>query len=175
MIYLAMLSYATVALGLPAIGSACDRWGRRRICLFASGLAAGWAYPFVVLLGSGQPILILIAFTVSLAIGLLELVTMGAYLPELFDTQVRYTGAAITFNLAGLLGAGLVPLAATALSAHPGTGAPWPVAVVVVVLAVVAVACLAALPETAPATARSRELVEPGTALLGKRNQQDGR
>lgn len=175
MIYLAMLSYATVALGLPAIGSACDRWGRRRICLIASGLAAGWAYPFVALLGSGQPILILIAFTVSLAIGLLELVTMGAYLPELFDTQVRYTGAAISFNLAGLLGAGLVPLAATALSAHPGTGAPWSVAVLVVVLAVVAVACLAALPETAPATARSRELVEPGTALLGKRNQQDGR
>lgn len=175
MIYLAMLSYGTVALGLPAIGSACDRWGRRRICLIASGLAAGWAYPFVVLLGSGQPILILIAFTVSLAIGLLELVTMGAYLPELFDTQVRYTGAAISFNLAGLLGGGLVPLAATALSAHPG--APWPVAVLVVVLAVVAVACLAVLPETAPApaTARPRELVELGTPLLGKRNQQDGR
>jgi MFS family permease len=177
MIYLAMLSYGTVALGLPAIGSACDRWGRRRVCLIASGLAAGWAYPFVALLASGQPILILVAFTVSLAIGLLALVTMGAYLPELFDTQVRYTGAAISFNLAGLLGGGLVPLAATALSAPPGTGSPWPVAVLVLVLAVVVLACLAVLPETAPlpATAGPSGVIERGTPLLVKRNQEDGR
>lgn len=148
MIYLAMLSYGMVALVLPAIGSASDRWGRRRICLIASGLAAGWAYPFVVLLGSAEPLRILVAFTVALAIGILTLVTMGAYLPELFGTSVRYTGAAVSFNLAGLIGGGLVPIAAAALSAHPGT--PWPIAAVILALAVVALACLSALPETAP-------------------------
>jgi hypothetical protein len=42
---------------------------------------------------------------------------MGAYLPELFGTRVRYTGTALSFNLASLLGAGLVPIAATAVSA----------------------------------------------------------
>ncbi|MGH3763611.1 MAG: MFS transporter [Pseudonocardiaceae bacterium] len=148
MIYLAMLSYGMVALGLPAIGAASDRWGRRRICLIACGLAAGWAYPFVVLLGSAEPTLILVAFTLSLAIGILALVTMGAYLPELFDTEVRYTGAALTFNLAGLVGGGLVPIAATALSTHPGP--PWPVAAMVLALAAVAFVCGYFLPETAP-------------------------
>lgn len=121
MIYLAMLSYAMVAIGLPAIGSASDRWGRRRVCLIACWLAAGWAYPFVVLLGSAEPMLILVAFTVALAIGILALVTMGAYLPELFGAQVRYTGAAVSFNLARLIDGGPVP---TALSSLPENAPP---------------------------------------------------
>jgi MFS family permease len=153
MIYLAMLSYAMVAIGLPAIGSASDRWGRRRVCLIACWLAAGWAYPFVVLLGSTEPMLILVAFTIALAIGILALVTMGAYLPELFGAQVRYTGTAVSLNLAGLIGGGLVPLAATALSAHPGP--PWPVTILILTLATVTATCLSSLPETAPPTAFS--------------------
>lgn len=113
MIYLVMLSYGMVAPLLPITGSASDRWGRRRVCLIASGLAAGWAFPFVLLLGNGKAILILVAFTIALAIGILALVTIGANLGELFATPVRYTGAAVSFNLSGLFGAGLVPIAAT--------------------------------------------------------------
>lgn len=153
MIYLVMLSYGTLALALPAIGSASDRWGRRRICLISCGLAAGWAYPFVVLLGSAEPVLILVAFTGALAIGLLGVVTLGAYLPELFDTRVRYTGAAVSFNLAGLIGGGLVPIAATALSTNPGP--PWPVAPLILALAALGFSCLFFLPETAPLPASS--------------------
>lgn len=126
LIYLVMLSYGMVALVLPIIGSASDRWGRRRVCLIASGLAAGWAYPFVLLLGSGEPVLILVAFTAALALGILALVAMGAYLAELFATPVRFTGAAVSFNLAGLFGAGLVPIAATALSTRPVPRGGWP-------------------------------------------------
>jgi hypothetical protein len=73
---------------------------------------------------------------------------MGAYLPELFDTGVRYTGAAVSFNMAGLVGGGLAPLAATALSAHPGP--PWPISALVPALAAVAFVCLSFLPETTP-------------------------
>jgi hypothetical protein len=102
----------------------------------------------VVLLGSAEPMLILVAFTVALAIGILALVTMGAYLPELFGAQVRYTGAAVSFNLAGLICGGLVPIAATALSAHPGP--PWPVTILT--LATLTATCLSSLPETAPPT-----------------------
>jgi MFS family permease len=93
--------------GLPAIGSASDRWGRRRVCLIACWLAAGWAYPFVVLLGSAEPMLILVAFTVALAIGILALVTMGAYLPELFGAHLI-----------------LATLTATCLSSFPETAPP---------------------------------------------------
>lgn len=145
MIYLVMISYGIAAVPLPIIGAVSDWWGRRRTCLISCGLAAGWAYPFVWLVGTASPVLIAVAFTVSLAIGLLLLVTMGAYLTELFGTQVRYTGAAVSFNLAGLIGGGLAPIVATALSATPGT--PWGIAALVLGMASVGVICLLFLPE----------------------------
>jgi hypothetical protein len=46
---------------------------------------------------------------------------------------------------------GVVPIAATALSAHPGP--PWPIGAVILALAAVALTCLTALPETAAAGA----------------------
>ena len=41
-------------------------------------------------------------------------------LAELFPTRVRYTGASLTFNLAGIFGASLAPYAATALATRYG-------------------------------------------------------
>ncbi|MGH3831453.1 MAG: MFS transporter [Pseudonocardiaceae bacterium] len=146
MICLAMISYGAAAVPLPLIGTASDRWGRRRVCLSACGLAAGWAYPFVWLLATASPVLVAVAFIVAVAIGFLLLVTMGAYLPELFGTRVRYTGAAVSFNLAGLLGGGLAPIVATALSVGPGI--PWGVAALVLVTAVASLVCVWFLPET---------------------------
>ena len=49
---------------------------------------------------------------------------MGALLPELFPTNVRYTGSAVAYNVASILGAALAPLAALALWAAAG-GSPW--------------------------------------------------
>lgn len=49
---------------------------------------------------------------------------MGALLPELFPTNVRYTGSAIAYNVASILGAALAPLVAVALWAAAG-GSPW--------------------------------------------------
>ena len=48
---------------------------------------------------------------------------MGALLPELFPTNVRYTGSAIAYNVASILGAALAPIVAVALWASAG-GSP---------------------------------------------------
>ena len=53
---------------------------------------------------------------------------MGALLPELFPTNVRYTGSAISYNVSSILGAALAPIVATALWAAAG-GSPWLVGV----------------------------------------------
>jgi MFS family permease len=45
---------------------------------------------------------------------------LGTMLSELFPAEVRYTGASLTFNLAGILGASLAPYAATWLATHYG-------------------------------------------------------
>lgn len=49
---------------------------------------------------------------------------MGAFLPELFPTNVRYTGSAIAYNVSSILGAALAPIIAVALWAKAG-GSTW--------------------------------------------------
>jgi MFS family permease len=45
---------------------------------------------------------------------------LGAFLPSLFPARVRYTGASLTFNVAGILGAAPVPLVAQYLAERGG-------------------------------------------------------
>lgn len=45
---------------------------------------------------------------------------IGAVLAEPFPTSVRYTGASLAFNLAGILGASLAPYIATWLATDYG-------------------------------------------------------
>ena len=61
---------------------------------------------------------------------------IGAFLPELFDANVRYSGSGIGYNLAAIVGAAFVPTIATWLSSH------WGVHSVGLYLAVMAVCCL---------------------------------
>ncbi|MFT3968788.1 MAG: MFS transporter [Micropruina sp.] len=53
---------------------------------------------------------------------------MGALLPELFPTNVRYTGSAIAYNVSSILGAAVAPIIAVALWAQVG-GSTWLVGV----------------------------------------------
>ena len=45
---------------------------------------------------------------------------LGAWLPELYPARVRYTGVSLAFNLAGIIGGGLTPVAAQALATRGG-------------------------------------------------------
>lgn len=45
---------------------------------------------------------------------------LGAWLPSLFPARVRYTGVSLAFNMAGIIGGGLTPVAAQALAAEGG-------------------------------------------------------
>lgn len=64
---------------------------------------------------------------------------MSAILPELFPTNVRYTGSGISYNVASIIGAAVAPFIATWIVADFGVG--W----VGVYLAVAACTTLIAL------------------------------
>jgi MFS family permease len=94
------------------------------------------AFPFFWLLDTRSPVAIWLAFAVvSFAMG-------GVYGPassfiaELFDTRVRYSGASLGYQLAGVLSGAFAPLIATALLASYG-GASWPVALYLAALSLV--------------------------------------
>ena len=50
---------------------------------------------------------------------------MGALLPELFPTNVRYTGSGVSYNVSSILGAAVAPFIAVALWTAGGGSPFW--------------------------------------------------
>ncbi|MER7831100.1 MFS transporter [Streptomyces sp. NPDC095602] len=132
-----------------------DRYGRRPMCLAGCAVCALWMFPMVGLLHTGRPALMFLAMLVALLGFIAMFAVVGAYLPELYEPRVRCTGAAVGYNLAGVLGGALTPMVATTAAAG-GSGPPWAVAAYLAGIAVVSLGCFALLPETAPGTASAR-------------------
>lgn len=149
-----MVAVALKGLATPVIAVLGDRYGRRPLCLAGCTASALWMFPFVALLRTADPLLM----TLGLVGALFGMVTMfavvGAYLPELYPPRIRCTGAAVGYNLGGVLGGALTPIVATALA--DGSGPPWAVAVYLTAIALVSLACFALLPETNPTVVRQR-------------------
>ncbi|MEV6977808.1 MFS transporter [Kitasatospora sp. NPDC093806] len=160
------LAYATTGLGVPstlvlemllvgAVGKAgtvwlsarrSDGWGRRRTLQGATALAVGWGLVLFPLLETERRGLMFLALAGAMVVLGCLLGPLAAFLPELFPTRVRYTGAALTYNLGGVVGGATTPLIATRLTEAYGTAEPvgWYLAG----WGVVALLCLRLLPET---------------------------
>ena len=67
---------------------------------------------------------------------------LGGWLPSLFEAGVRYTGVSIAFNLGGIIGGALAPIAAQALAIHGGLGLVGTYLIAAGVLSLAAVALL---------------------------------
>ena len=118
---LEMLCAAIVFMGAatPVSAALADRFGRRPVLLASAILAALVGLMMPALLAQGLSGVL--AF-LSLALGVMGLTfaPLGALLPELFPTEVRYTGAASAYDLGGILGASLAPSLAQILEANGG-------------------------------------------------------
>ncbi|WP_280700935.1 MFS transporter [Kitasatospora sp. GP82] len=168
---LALLMGGAVLKGAAAWCSAglSDRWGRRRTLQFATVVSIGWALLLFPLLETVRPPLVALAVVGALVVLGCLFGPVAAYLPELFPTRVRYTGASLTYNIGGVVGGATAPLVATRLTGTYGTAEPvgWYLAG----LGVVSLLCLCALAETRGSTldARSRRALGGvgGTAARG--------
>ncbi|MCL7423873.1 MULTISPECIES: MFS transporter [unclassified Streptomyces] len=129
-----------------------DRYGRRPMCLAGCAAAAVWMFPMVALLATGAPLLMFLGFLGAMLSFITMFAVIAAYLPELYEPRVRCTGAAVGYNLGGVLGGALTPIAATAL-AEQGGRVPWGVGAYLTGIALVSLGCFALLPETRPARA----------------------
>ncbi len=123
----------------------CDRFGRRRIILTGFALALPWAFVVMPLIDSGSPVGFAVAIAGIFCIFGLSYGPIGSFLPEIFATRYRYTGAGMAFNLAGIVGGAIPPLVAGALVASLGS---WAVGLMIAFFVVVSIVCTALLPET---------------------------
>ncbi|WP_433440435.1 MFS transporter [Nonomuraea sp. CA-141351] len=144
-----MLAYTTTQLGLPksaalagqivaAVVEAAlmfvfaamgDRYGKGKVIAWGAVAGLVWAVPPFWLFGTGSTFWLCVGVGVGL-IGVTATYSVGAaYVAQLFAPRVRYTGMSLSYQLAGAIGGGLVPLFATASLEWTG-GHYWPVAVV---------------------------------------------
>ena len=101
-------------------GMASDRFGRKKMLISASVLFIVLTVPaFMVLDGAGFLLIVIIQVILG---GVLTLNdgTLPSFLSELFPTRVRYTGFALSFNLANAIFGGTAPFVATLLIAWTG-------------------------------------------------------
>jgi MFS family permease len=121
-----LVSILFFAFGIAIAGWWCDRARPRVVMLFGYGSLALSGLLLPALMGS-HDILVFGAF-ICLAMFLMGFISgpQGSFLPSLFPTRVRYSGAAISFSAGGILGGGMAPMIATALAAK---GSLVPVAV----------------------------------------------
>ncbi|MGI8860116.1 MAG: hypothetical protein ACR2HO_08200 [Rubrobacteraceae bacterium] len=109
-------------------------------------LAAGWAFPLFWLLDTGNPVLISVSFTVGMIIFAMLFGPMGAYLPELFGTRLRYSGAAVSYNLGGVIGGGLGPIIASQRLIL--TGVSWSISLYMLLMSIIGFVSVFFLSET---------------------------
>ncbi|GAA1753720.1 MFS transporter [Streptomonospora arabica] len=120
-----------VILLQPVFGALSDRIGRRPLNIFSVLFTAAFAYPFFLMLNTGEPVVIWSALLIATTLGVAPMIAVQpAFYAELFGAGVRYTGFAASREIGAAI-AGFSPVAATALLARSG-GDPWLVALLMI-------------------------------------------
>ncbi|MEN9705542.1 MAG: hypothetical protein RLZZ393_1421 [Pseudomonadota bacterium] len=117
---LQMVGVVFFGIAIPLSALVADRIGSRLMIILATVGITAFGFLLAPLLGSGSTAGVVACLSVGLAFMGLTYGPLGAALSDLFPTAVRYTGASMAFNLAGIVGASLAPYLATWLAAHHG-------------------------------------------------------
>jgi MFS family permease len=140
------IAAAVVGAAMCALSALCsDRFGRRRLILIGNLLAIAWGLAVFLLMRPGSAVLFGVGLAGTLAVVGFSYGPVAAYLPEIFSTRYRCTGAGIGYNLAGILGGALPLIVAPRLTAaFGGIG----VGMYMAALGLLGVVCVLAMKET---------------------------
>jgi MFS family permease len=110
-----------LAIGIILSGIRADQQPANQVLAWGCAATIILGLIFGPALGAGS--LWLVWMVLSLALFIMGFVygPLGAWLPSLFPPRIRYTGVSVAFNLGGILGGALAPIAAQALNDVGGT------------------------------------------------------
>jgi len=115
-----MIAVLFFALGIPISAHYADRYGRGNMLIVATVCIFFFGLMLAPLFSTGSWILTVGFLALGLFLMGLTYGPLGTALAEIFPTSVRYTGASLSFTLAGILGASLAPYTATWLAGTYG-------------------------------------------------------
>src|SRR5262245_16742356 len=135
-----------VVLVFDALGAVlCDAFGRRRVIMTAFAVGVPWSFIVLPLLDTGNAVLFALAMAGTYAVAGAAYAPMAAFIPEIFGTRYRYSGAGLSLNLAGLVGGAVPTIVAAPLLATWGVPA---IGAMMATVVLVSLLCTALLPET---------------------------
>ncbi|MCW2702627.1 MAG: transporter [Blastococcus sp.] len=137
---------------IPSFGALSDRFGRRPVYAAGAVAAGAWSFAFFPLLSTGSTVVIVLAVVVALLTHAAMYGPQAAFIAELFSTELRYSGASMGYQLAGVLGGGIAPIVAISLVDAFGTA--YAVSVYVLAMVVLTLVALAVAPETSERSLR---------------------
>ena len=111
------------ALLIPVSARYADRRSSRETMILATILIFLFGFGFGPMMESHHLLRLFLFFAAGFSIVGLTYGPAGTILSELFPTPVRYTGASLAFNLAGIAGASPAPYIATELASAYGLNA----------------------------------------------------
>ncbi|TPV23004.1 MHS family MFS transporter [Acinetobacter baumannii] len=116
--FLELQLFATLCFAafIPLSAIFAEKFGRKATSIGVCIAAAIFGLFFSSMLESGNTLIVFLFLCTGLSIMGLTYGPIGTVLSEIFPTSVRYTGSALTFNLAGIFGASFAPLIATKLA-----------------------------------------------------------
>jgi MFS family permease len=121
MLALQLAANLFLALGivLAAIGS--DRTSPQRMLAWGAAATVVLGLVFGPALAGGSLALVFVTLAGGLLVMGFVYGPLGGWMPRLFPVTVRYTGMSVAFNVGGILGGAVAPIAAQMLSAAGGT------------------------------------------------------
>lgn len=143
-VYAALVEFIT----LPLAGWLSDLFGRRTLYLVGALASCALAFPLFWLLDTkDKTTIILIMIVTMTCTHALLFGPKAAFMPELFGTRVRYSGASLGANVAAAISGGFSPMIATALLVW--SGASWSISLFIIAISLISAISVIFTPETA--------------------------
>lgn len=111
------------AICIPVSAQLAEKFGRKNTSIGICIITIIFGLFFSVFFVANNALSVLIFLCLGLSIMGLTYGPIGTILSEIFPISVRYTGSALAYNLASILGASFAPLIATKLAQNYGIGA----------------------------------------------------
>ena len=115
-----LMSAIVFAIFISISGLYADKIGRRKWLIWTTVSILIFALCMPLFLGNGTPASVFAFLVIGMALMGMTFGPMAALLPELFPTEVRYSGASLAYNIASIIGATIAAMISLKINALYG-------------------------------------------------------